>query len=231
MTTEAGFVLFILSVAMVLFAWELLRVDLVALMVLITLVISGILETDEAFSSFANPAVITVWAIYIVSASFTHTGIADLIGRYGERIAGKGERQLIFVVMVTVGVMSAFMNNIGATAVLLPVVINLGNKADIPPSKLLIPLAFGSLFGGVTTLIGTPPNLLVSDALQEAGLTPFQLFDFTPIGVVIMIGAIIFMVLAGRHLLPAYTSPFSSPRPTCARISARQLLDRTACIA
>ena len=189
MTPEATVVLLILGVAIVLFALELLRVDLVALMVLVSLVVFGILETDEAFASFANPAVITVWAIYIVSASLTHTGIADLIGRYGERIAGQGERRLILVVMVTVGVMSAFMNNIGATAVLLPVVINLGNKANIPPSKLLIPLAFGSLLGGVTTLIGTPPNLLASDALQEAGLAPFKLFDFTPIGVAIMIGA------------------------------------------
>lgn len=196
----------ILGVAIVLFALELFRVDLVALMVLLSLVVLGILDTDEAFASFANPAVITVWAIYIVSASLTHTGIADLIGRYGERIAGQGERRLIFVVMVTVGVMSAFMNNIGATAVLLPVVINLGNKANIPPSKLLIPLAFGSLLGGVTTLIGTPPNLLASDALQEAGLAPFKLFDFTPIGVAIMIGATLFMVLVGRHLLPSYTT-------------------------
>lgn len=205
MTAEAGLVLLILGVAIVLFSFELLRVDLVALMVLVSLIVTGVLETEEAFSSFANPAVITVWAIYIVSGSLTHTGIADLIGRYGGRVAGRGERRLIFVVMVTVGVMSAFMNNIGATAVLLPVVINIGIEADVPPSKLLIPLAFGSLLGGATTLIGTPPNLLASDALQEAGLAPFTLFDFTPIGLIVMAGAILFMMFFGRHLLPSYT--------------------------
>jgi di/tricarboxylate transporter len=108
--------------------------------------------------------------------------------------------------MLTVGAMSAFMNNIGATAVLLPVVINIANKAKVPPSKLLIPLAFGSLLGGVTTLIGTPPNLLASDALREVGLAPFRLFDYTPMGLIIFFSSISYMVLVGRHLLPAYTS-------------------------
>lgn len=206
MTLESGLVLSILFISVLLFALELFRVDIVALMVLLALILTGILDVNEAFSGFANPAVITVWAIYIVSGSLTHTGIADFIGRYGERIAGRGEKRLIFVVMLTVGAMSAFMNNIGATAVLLPVVINIGIKVNVAPSKLLIPLAYGSLLGGVTTLIGTPPNLLASDALVEAGLAPFTLFDFTPIGLIIMVASIAFMVLAGRHLLPAYTT-------------------------
>ncbi len=205
MTYESGLVLVILVISIVLFALELFRVDLVALMVLLALVLTGILDTGEAFSGFSNPAVITVWAIYIVSASLTHTGIADFIGRYGERIAGQGEGRLILVVMLTVGAMSAFMNNIGATAVLLPVIINIGNKARVPVSKLLIPLAFGSLLGGVTTLIGTPPNLLASDALVAVGFAPFRLFDYTPMGLIIFGSSIAYMVLVGRHLLPAYT--------------------------
>ena len=206
MTYESGLVLVILVASIVLFALELFRVDLVALMVLLALVLTGILDVGEAFSGFSNPAVITVWAIYIVSASLTHTGIADFIGRYGGRIAGQGEGRLILVVMLTVGAMSAFMNNIGATAVLLPVVINIGNKAKVPPSKLLIPLAFGSLLGGVTTLIGTPPNLLASDALVEVGFAPFHLFDYSPMGLIIFFSSIAYMVLVGRHLLPSYTS-------------------------
>lgn len=202
MTFEIGLTLFILAAAIVLFATERFRVDLVALMVLLSLLLTGLLTTEQAFSGFASPAVITVWAIYIVSASLTHTGIADYFGVHMGRIAGTGEARLILVIMVVVGAMSAFMNNIGATAVLLPVVIALGQKANIPPSKLLIPLAFGSLLGGITTLIGTPPNLLASNALAAAGYEPFSLFDYTPMGLIIMVSSITYMVLVGRHLLP-----------------------------
>ncbi len=202
MSIEIGLVLFILFVAIVLFASEKIRVDLVALLVLLALLLTGLITVEEAFSGFASPAVITVWAIYMVSASLTHTGIADFIGRYMERIGGNGEARLVFVLMVTVGVMSAFMNNIGAAAVLLPVSIVLGQKAHVPVSKLLIPLAFGSLLGGITTLIGTPPNLLASDALAAAGFEPFALFDYAPMGSIILVVGIIYMVSIGRRLLP-----------------------------
>ncbi|MCA9919416.1 MAG: SLC13 family permease [Anaerolineales bacterium] len=204
MTGEIGLVLTILGASVILFASEKVRVDVVSMMVLLALLLTGLLTTEEAFSGFSNPAVITVWAIYIVSASLTHTGIADVLGRYIGKIAGTGEARLIFVLMASVGLMSAFMNNIGATAVLLPVTIGLGRKTGIPASKLLIPLAFGSLLGGITTLIGTPPNLLASDALQEVGLAPFRLFDFTPMGLIILSSSLIYMTLIGRHLLPSY---------------------------
>lgn len=204
MTADIGLVLFILATAVTLFATERIRVDLVALLVLLALLLTGLLTTEEAFSGFSNPAVITVWAIYIISASLNYTGIADILGQFVGRIAGRSEKRLIFVLMLVVGVMSAFMNNIGAAAVMLPVAINLGKKMEIAPSKLLIPLAFGSLLGGTTTLIGTPPNLLVSTALSDAGLEPFKLFDYAPMGILIMISSIIYMVTIGRHLLPSY---------------------------
>ncbi|RMG92715.1 MAG: TRAP transporter large permease subunit [Chloroflexi bacterium] len=202
MTGEMTLVLIILGIAIVLFASERLRVDLISMMVLLTLLLTGILSTEEAFSGFSSPAVITVWAIYIVSAGLMRTGVADFIGQRILQVAGTGEKRLIGVIMVTVGGMSAFMNNIGATAVLLPAVINIGRRARIPASKLLIPLAFGSLLGGITTLIGTPPNLLVSTALADAGFEPFSLFDYTPMGLIIMVSSIIYMVMIGRHLLP-----------------------------
>lgn len=211
MTAEIGLVLLILGVAIVLFASEKIRVDVVSMMVLLALLLTGLLTTEEAFSGFASPAVITVWAIYIVSASLTRTGIADFIGRYIARVAGTDEWRLVLVLMLTVGVMSAFMNNIGATAVLLPVAIQLGRRANVPASKLLIPLAFGSLLGGITTLIGTPPNLLVSTALQDLGLAPFKLFDFTPMGLIIMLAGIAYMTLIGRHLLPGYQETTHAP--------------------
>lgn len=205
MTIEIGLVLSILGIAIVLFASERIRVDVVSMMVMLALLLSGLVTTEEAFSGFSSPAVITVWAIYIISASLTFTGIADFIGNQISKIPGiQQEARLILGIMATVGVMSAFMNNIGATAVLLPVTISLGKKAKIPPSKLLIPLAFGSLLGGVTTLIGTPPNLLASNALLEAGYAPFTLFDYTPMGFIVMVSGIFYFVVAGRHLLPNY---------------------------
>jgi di/tricarboxylate transporter len=225
LTFDIALVLLILLGAIILFASEKIRVDLVALMVLLALLMAGLITPEEAFSGFSNPAVITVWAIYMVSASLTHTGIADYVGRYIERIGGNGEARLIFVLMVTVGVMSAFMNNIGAAAVLLPVSIVLGQKARIPVSKLLIPLAFGSLLGGITTLIGTPPNLLASDALAEAGYQPFALFDYTPMGVIILLAGIIYMVVVGRHLLPGYKNTTHSHRKSAELTGEYQLVN------
>lgn len=202
MTTEIALVLFILGLAIVLFASERVRVDVVAMMVLLALLFTGLVTAEEAFSGFSSPAVITVWAIYIVSAGLMYTGVADFLGQRIMRVSGTEEWRLILVIMLTVGVMSAFMNNIGATAVLLPAVVAIGMKAHIPSSKLLIPLAFGSLLGGVTTLIGTPPNLLASNALEAAGYEPFALFDYLPMGLVVMLSSIAYMVLFGRHLLP-----------------------------
>lgn len=206
MTSEIALVLLILGVAIVLFASERIRVDVISMMVMLTLLFTGILTIEEAFSGFSSPAVITVWAIYIVSAGLMYTGIADFLGRRIMRVSGDEEWRLIMVIMVTVGVMSAFMNNIGATAVLLPAVVAIGREVKIPASKLLIPLAFGSLLGGITTLIGTPPNLLVSQALGAAGYEPFSLFDYTPMGVIIMGSSIAYMVVIGRHLLPSRQS-------------------------
>ncbi|MBE0411982.1 MAG: SLC13 family permease [Anaerolineales bacterium] len=202
MTVEIALVLGILIIAILLFLSERLRVDLIALLVLGVLAITGLVTPGEALSGFSNNAVVTVWAMFIISAGLAHTGVARVIGQYILRLAGSGEAQLIAVIMVASGVMSAFMNNIGVAALLLPVVMDLGKRTGHPPSRLLMPLAFGSLLGGLTTLIGTPPNILVSDALREYGLQPFQLLDFAPVGVVVLAGGIIFMVTIGRLILP-----------------------------
>jgi di/tricarboxylate transporter len=201
-TVEIALVLGILILAILLFLSERLRVDLIALLVLGVLAITGLVTPSEALSGFSNNAVVTVWAMFIISAGLAHTGLARVIGQYILRLAGSGEAQLIAVIMVASGVMSAFMNNIGVAALLLPVVMDLGKRTGHPPSRLLMPLAFGSLLGGLTTLIGTPPNILVSDALREYGLQPFRLLDFAPVGVVVLAGGVIFMVTIGRLILP-----------------------------
>lgn len=202
MTSEIALVLTILGIAIVLFATERIRVDVISMMVLLSLILTGLLNVEEAFSGFSNPAVITVWAIYIVSEGLFITGVADYLGQRILGISGNNAGRLTVVIMVAVGTMSAFMNNIGATAVLLPAIVAIGRKTNIPASKLLIPLAFGSLLGGVTTLIGTPPNLLVSSALAAAGYEPFTLFDYTPMGLIVMVSGITYFAVAGRHLLP-----------------------------
>jgi di/tricarboxylate transporter len=203
LTHEIALVLSVLVIAIILFATEKLRVDVISMMVLLSLLLLGLVDIDEAFSGFSSPAVITVWAIYIVSAGLFRTGVADFIGQRILSVAGSSEPRLIGVIMLAVGTMSAFMNNIGATAMLLPAVSSIARRVKTSPSKLLIPLSFGSLLGGVTTLIGTPPNLLVSNALYEANLQPFGLLDYAPMGLIIMFSGIVYMVVAGRHLLPA----------------------------
>lgn len=201
MTLEITIVLCILVVALTLFITDWLRMDLVALLVLSSLALLGLVSPAEAFSGFSNPAVITVWAMFIISEGLTRTGVAELIGRQVTRVAGRSELRMITIFMLVAGVMSAFMNNIGVAALLLPVAMVVTRRGGVAPSRVLMPLAYGTLVGGMMTLIGTPPNLLVSNALREARGEGFGFFDFAWIGVPILLIATIFMALAGRHLL------------------------------
>jgi di/tricarboxylate transporter len=202
MTVEIFIVLVILGVSLVLFVSEVIRMDLVALLVLCTLAITGLVDAEGAFAGFSNSAVITVWAMFILSEGLTRTGIADIIGRQVMRVAGRREIAMIFVIMVTGAVLSAFMNNIGVAALMLPVVVDVARRTRIPASRLLMPLAYSTLLGGLMTLIGTPPNLLISESLAQGGYAPFELFDFTPMGSAIMITGVLFVALIGRLLLP-----------------------------
>lgn len=202
MTLDMWLVLGILIIAIILFVTEWLRVDVVALGVVVALMVSGILTTSEALSGFSNSAVLTIASLFIVGGAVLQTGLAGMIGRRILAVAGTNELRLTVVLMVAVALLSSFMSDTGTVAVLLPAVIILARSANISPSKLLIPLAYGSLLGGATTLIGTPPNIIVSDLLRESGLQPFQFFSYTPIGVVLVIVGIIFMLFVGRRILP-----------------------------
>jgi di/tricarboxylate transporter len=173
--------------------------------------LTGLVGPEEAFSGFANPAVITVWAVYIVSGGMFRTGIADLLGKFILRLSGASEIRLIAVIMLTCGIISAFVNNVGATAMLLPAVISISRQTKVPVSKLLIPLSFSSLLGGKLTLIGTPANILATSIVAENGLPTFAFLDFVPIGLVVFGTGILYMVLIGRHLLPVRRSPGTEP--------------------
>jgi di/tricarboxylate transporter len=206
MTQENLLVLIILAVAVILFVSERLRVDLIALMVLITLSLTGLVTVEEAFSGFASPAVITVWSVYIVSGGLIRSGIADRLANFMLRLAGNSYLRLLLVIMVTIGIMSSFMNNIGAVAILLPAVVSVARKINVAPSKLLIPMAFTSLLGGNMTLIGTPPNILATSIMETyGGLEPFGFFDFTPMGAIVLTTGILYFMLIGNRLLPSRT--------------------------
>jgi di/tricarboxylate transporter len=202
MDLDIALVLAILLVAVMLFVTERLRMDVVALLVLGSLALLGLVTPVQALSGFSSGAVVTVWAMFIISGGLSQTGVANVVGRQILRMAGQGELRLVVVIMLTAAVMSAFMNNVGVAAMLLPVVIGIARSTGRPPSRLLMPLAYGCLLGGLTTLIGTPPNILVSDIMGDYGLPPFRLFDFTPIGGAIMLTGVAFVALAGRFLLP-----------------------------
>jgi len=201
-TTQIAITLTILGVALVLFISERLRVDLIALLVLSALALTGLITPTEALSGFSNPAVITVWAVFIIGGGLSRTGVGNIIGGQLMRLAGSGEMRLIVLIMFTTALLSAFMNNIGVAALLLPVVMDIARQTDRPPSKLLMPLAFGSLLGGLMTQIGTPPNILISNALAEKGLYSFGMFDYSPVGSIVTLTGILFMALIGRHILP-----------------------------
>jgi di/tricarboxylate transporter len=190
-----------LLIAMLLFAWGKIRHDFVALIALFLLVIFGIISPSEAFSGFGHPAVITVAAILIIGKALEYSGLIDLMGRWVARIGNNITLQ-IFTLSLFTGIISAFMNNVGALAIMMPIALHLSRKSGNPPSYLLMPIAFGSLLGGMTTLIGTPPNIIVSAfRAQEKGAS-FGMFDFAPVGSVILIIGILFISLIGWRLLP-----------------------------
>jgi di/tricarboxylate transporter len=202
MTVEMWIALGILVVAIVLFITEWLRVDVVALGVMVALTLTGLISSTEAISGFSNPAVLTIAALFVVGGAVMQTGVAAAIGERILLIAGTNPVRLTVVIMLAVALLSSVMSSTGTVAVLLPAIVSLAASAKISNSKLLMPLAFGSLLGGALTLIGTAPNVIVSDLLREQGLEPFRFFDYTPIGIALVVAGGLFMVLVGRRLLP-----------------------------
>jgi len=192
----------ILGGAILLFVTEWLPIDLVALGVVLGLMLSGILTPEEALAGFSSPIVITIAALFIVGGAVMETGLADTISNKIAAVAGKSRSRLLIMIMGTVAILSGFISDSGTVAIMAPAVISISRKKKINPSQLLIPLSYGSLLGGVMTLIGTSPNIVVSDLLLEYGYPGFGFFDFTPIGLALLIVGIIYILLTGRWLLP-----------------------------
>lgn len=199
------------------FATGRIRADLVAVVLLVLVALLGLVPVDRALAGFANPAVITVGAMFIISTALSRTGVADLVGARILRLTGRRETPLMVGLTLSAGVLSGFMNNVGVVAMMLPVTVELARRTGTPPSRLLIPMAVGAQLGGFTTLIGTSANLLASDALREAGREPFQLFSFTPMGAVLLAVGTLFVAFLGPRLLPVRV-PADDGRPIRAEI-------------
>jgi di/tricarboxylate transporter len=201
-TLQVVLLLVIVGFALVVFIGGWIRVDLVGLLVLSALTLTGLVSAQEALVGFSSPAVVTVWAMFILSAGLTRTGIAHRLGQPLQRFAKGSEAVLIIALMGAASVLSALINTVTVAAILLPATMELARRSGRSPSRLLMPLALGCLLGGPFTGISTPPNILVTDALRAADLRPFGLFEFTPITAAIVATGIAFMVLFGRRLLP-----------------------------
>jgi len=207
MTPSIALVYGVLLAAILLFVSDRMRLDVVAVMALLALAITGVLTPAEALAGFADPIVIMIAALFVVGEGLFQTGVARAMGRLPAKLAGDSEVRLIAVLMLLVAFLSAFMSSTGTVAVMLPVAMGLAWDRGIAPSRLLIPLSIASLLGGMLTLIGTAPNIVVSNQLQAAGREPFGFFDFTPVGLVMVAIGVIFMATLGRKLLPDRTAP------------------------
>ena len=202
MTPEGWITLAIIAVAALLLVTERLRPDLTALLVVLALSITGIVTPQEAFSGFSRSAVITILSLFILTHSLERTGATRWIGHQLLRMAGTSEKRLIAVLMLTSASLAAFMNTIAAAAVLLPTTMSIARHARIRPSRLLMPLAFGALLGGTTTLL-TTANIIVSSSLSQDGLQPFWLFEFLPIGLPLVLSGTLLMIWLAPKTLPA----------------------------
>jgi di/tricarboxylate transporter len=199
-------VLILLVVALVLFATEKLPVDLIGILLVMALILTGVLTVQEGFAGFGDSIIITIGGLFVLTGGLAKTGLVDLIGRYLYRFAGRNELLLTAAIMFTAAATASVMKNTATTAMYLPVVLGLAERAKLPPSKLLMPLAFGAILGGSCTLIGTSTNLAVSGAIERYGMEPYTMFELTPVGVAIAIVGIIYMLTIGRKLLPAQGS-------------------------
>ncbi len=201
MTTDQLLILIILAATVVMFLWDRWRHDMVAFAALLACVAAGLVPHADTFAGFGHPAVITVACVLVLSRGLQTSGAIDVLTRV---LLPATAGPLVSVAALTAlgAILSAFMNNVGALALLMPVALQIARKQDLPPGQVLMPLAFGSILGGMTTLIGTPPNLIVSGFRAEETGVPFAMFDFSAVGMGVATAGVLFVVLFSRWLVP-----------------------------
>jgi len=186
--------------ALILFSVDFWRYDVVAVLALMVLAVTGIVPADEVFSGFGHAAVVTVAAVLILSAALETSGVVDRIAAHLTAIATR-PLSIVAALSVTVAAFSSVMNNVGALVLMLPVAIQVATRHGISPSVVLMPLGFASILGGMTTLVGTPPNIIVSTYRRDATGSPYEIFDFAPVGLLVVVAGVILLVLLGRILV------------------------------
>ncbi len=201
MSVEQSIITAILLLTLLLFIWGKYRHDLVASIALALCVLTGLVSTEDAFAGFGHPAVITVAAVLVISEALRRSGVVDMIA---QKILPYTEHPVSHIVLLTsvVTIASAFMNNVGALALMLPVALSTCAKHQRSPAMILMPLAFGSILGGMTTAIGTPPNIIIAMMRAEVSGEAFKMFDFSPVGAVIAVLGVLFITLVGWRLIP-----------------------------
>jgi di/tricarboxylate transporter len=202
MTFEIIFVLALVVIAVILFATEKLPVDLVALLVMGALLVSGIISPEEGIAGFSNPATVTVGAMFVLSAGLFKTGAVNYLGRALSRLFKLNLWLALIVTMIIAGVLSGFINNTPVVAIFLPILLGVARDLNVSPSRLLMPLSFASMFGGVCTLIGTSTNILVSAIAERHGQPAFGMFEFTPMGAIFFGAGLLYMIFIGMRLIP-----------------------------
>jgi di/tricarboxylate transporter len=211
MTGDQAMIFGVLLLTLILFIWGRWRYDVVSLLALLAATVTGLVPWDQAFLGFGHPAVITVAAVLVASRGLLNSGVVDVMAGWLSRAGDSPTRQVASLTGL-VTILSGFMNNVGAMALLLPVGIRMAIRSGNSPSILLMPLAFGSLLGGLLTLIGTPPNIIIATFRAESVGDPFGMFDFTPVGLGVALSGFLFISLIGWRLVPVRKSPSSKER-------------------
>ncbi len=210
-------VLILMGLALFLFVTELVRADLVGMGLMVSVTLLGLVTPEQAFAGFAHPALLTVAAMFVLAAGLNNTGALAFVAERLIRFSRGGPLLLLFLLMLTAATMSAFINNTTVVVIFIPLVISLAHKFGTSPSRLLMPLSFASIFGGTCTLIGTSTNLLVSGLAVDNGFPPLGMFELAPIGLIFTAVGIIYMLTAGRHLLPERRPVSSAAGPRAPR--------------
>jgi di/tricarboxylate transporter len=202
MSFEIALIFGLILLAMILFALDRFPFDLVAMILMSALMLFGILDAKDGLSGFSNPATVTIAAMFVLSKGIEKTGALRIVSRYLSKIGRLSLPQAMLIIMGIIALISAFINNTAAVAIFIPVLMTTAARMDVSPSKMLLPLSFASMFGGVCTLLGTSTNILVSSIASDNGLEPFAMFEFTPFGLIVLTAGFIYLYIIGIKMVP-----------------------------
>lgn len=227
MNWEMLFVFVLLAVTVVVFVWDRFRMDMVAFAVMLALALSGIITPKEAVEGFSNPVLLMIAGLFVVGDGLMRTGVAGLTGNWLLKVSGGHTRRTLLFLLPLVAVLSGLMSSTGTVALLIPVILTMVRRTGQFASHLMMPMAFAALIGGMLTLIGTPPNLVVSEALEAGGYAPFSFFSFTPVGLAVLAVGMLYLLTVAQWLLPGknYGDPVAG-RQTLSELAAQYNIER-----